>query len=129
MNSDLRSDIFQLVDFVGKTDEIPEYENIVVVEDDGNVLDQHSDARIPLKRGNLYLMKEYQALYEEKKKLGVSWINLQCAGLYENNLVIVVEYSKSVVGLNNTSVNFSGPFRNVETGRAEWDFVKKFRLC
>jgi len=131
MNSkcnDLGNDIEMLIDVVSQTTKIPDYNDIKVVVNDSNMVSK--DGRIVLNKTCYLSIEDYSKEYHANKNQGLGWINLQCAGIMDGVLIVVIEYPKKTDDKNNsyTSVNLSGPFYNQVTGFPEWNFSKKFVL-
>ncbi len=95
-NSELQNDIESLIDWLSKTHTIPPYDNIKVIIDLGNVIAGDSDIRVPINRKNILPTSDYADEYKNLKTIGLSWINLHCAGIYENSFVVVIECPKEM---------------------------------
>lgn len=123
---ELENDVKLLLKVLSSNADIPQHSDVRLLINSDNK--RGKDGRIVL-NNNLREISDYADEYETLKKQGVKWINLQCAGLLDSILVIVVEFSGSsrVAPHDATSINFSGPNKN-ESGSVEWDFNKHYAL-
>ena len=82
--------------------------------------------RVP--RMALRPMDEYRERFESLLDQGYSWINLNAAGIFYGNLVIVVEVPnhKSGIPRSKVSVNLSGP--SLKDGIPQWDIEARLKI-
>ena len=126
--SEVQKDIEKLPCWLSNDYVLPKYKNLVIAVDDGLILESNSDLRIPIKKGELYAVEEYSDDYSIRKNSGYSWINLHCAGMYDDSLVIVIEYPIKSEGVKDTSINMSGPNNLNTVSSIEWNFEKSYKL-
>ena len=121
---DLQNDIALGIKVLSSNITIPPYEGIIIAIDDADPKVQSDDGRIIINKSSLYIIEEYSNEYHVNRTKGFSWINLKLAGLYENKLVVLITYPKQNANVNFTSINYSGPYNDVDTGLPNWDFSK-----
>lgn len=122
------NDIKNLLKWLSGKYKIPRYKDLRIAVYTDDVICDSSDMKIALYKKEFYPIEEYRSEYDIKRCKGYSWINMQCAGLYKNDLVIVIEYPSNVMGVAETSINFSGPFQSKDGNSLEWDIETMFKL-
>jgi len=125
---DLKNDITKGTEVLSVSIKIPSFKEIKVIIDDADPSLQTDDGKIILHNKRVYSIEEYSHDYHTNKKKGYSWINMKFAGILEDDLVIVISYPHKIANYNFTSVNYSGPFNNVETGLPDWNFDNKYEI-
>jgi hypothetical protein len=82
--------------------------------------------RVP--RTALRPMDEYRERFESLLGRGYSWINLKAAGIFDGNLLVVIEFPnyKSGIPRNKVSVNLSGPSH--KEGVPQWDIGARLEI-
>lgn len=125
---DLKIDIERLLENFSREIRNVDYDQIKVAVEDRSSQNNFIDGRIPILKTKVYSIEEYSQEYHSQKNKGYSWINLQLAGMHNNELIIVISYPARINNIEKTSVNFSGPFVNVNTGKPELNFDKKYIL-
>ena len=93
---------------------LPRWDSVIYV--DGEISEMQ-----PLRRNQLHCFEDYVDRFDEILCQGHGWVNMECLGLLNKTLVIsVVEPSQESPsfksGAQNTSVNISGPSREVQSG-------------
>jgi hypothetical protein len=83
---------------------------------------------IRLKRMALKPMGKYRERFEALLDQGYSWINLNAAGIFDGNLLVVVELPnyKSGNPRNRVSVNLSGP--SLKDGVPQWEIGARLKI-
>ena len=122
----LKEDISLLFANISKEIDLPEHIDTMLyiyTPNSGNIT---NDGKIIIEKGNLRTIQDYSKEYETLKNSGVSWINLQLAGIFESTMVVVIEYKRQEKDHSTTSVNYSGPYLNTTTGKAEWDLRNRY---
>lgn len=125
--TELKDDVDTLLSWLGKECRIPKYEKFLFALD-GDFYFDHESQYQKIDQNKVYEIGDFGGIYKDKKQSGYSWINLQCAGLYENALFFIVECPGVSVGSEHTSVNFSGPFSSIGAPGVEWDLGKKIEI-
>jgi hypothetical protein len=88
-----------------------EQSEVVLVELSPN---DFGDVRGPVvRRTSLRTVEEYRERFEELLGAGYAWINLSLYGEMDEKLLVAVELPRAPVGTQVTSVNISGPTRDV----------------
>jgi hypothetical protein len=73
-----------------------------------------------VKQESLRTPEEYEARFQELLDAGFAWLNMNYAGAFRGQGLVLIEYPRSVArSKGRTSVNFSGPPRLVAD--AGWD--------
>jgi hypothetical protein len=81
-----------------------------------------------VRRMALMPMGEYRERFEALFDQGYSWINLNAAGIFDGNLLVVIELPnyKSGIPRNKVSVNLSGP--SLKDGIPQWDIGARLKI-
>lgn len=83
---------------------------IAEIADGANV---DSRGRLRVQRSDLHTMESYEARYKQLMSRGYSWLNLHCAGLDGDELIVTVEMPRESGQCPRTPVNLSGPSNRV----------------
>lgn len=128
VNSELQNDIEALISWLSETLSIPEYQGIKVAIDLGEGVEDSGDSRVQIKKENILSIGDYADEYSRLKKSGFSWINLHCAGILGDDLIVVIEYPNAKSNVSQVSVNMSGPTNDITTNTPNWDFDASYKL-
>lgn len=127
----LAEDIQTLLTFIlDRYKKIPPYKDLrVTINNCGTIYEGEYCYQL-LDMNEIYKIKEFEEIYIELKKKGYSWINLNCAGILEGDLLLTLELPNdtSNVPFGYTSINLSGPILNPETNKPYWDANKTFKV-
>jgi hypothetical protein len=126
--SDLKHDINNLIKWLSENYKLPTYSGVKVVVDSGDNVELDAELRVPINKSELFSLEEYCDEYKRKKRSGYSWVNLNCAGILDKELIIVIEYPKKSSSSTTTSINFSGPNNRVLSDSSEWDFNLSYKI-
>lgn len=77
-------------------------------------------------RAALFTPQQYADRFAELLTQGYSWINLQVAGVFEDTMLIVVEWPQYKSGAPRPAVNFSGPY--LVRGRESWNLLDRVTI-
>jgi len=66
---------------------------------------------------------EYLERFDDLLHEGYSWINMSGYGVLNSTLIIAIELPREIVGVpyGKTSINFSGPRIDINTGKYVWN--------
>jgi hypothetical protein len=62
---------------------------------------------------SIFTLEDYEDRFDEILKQDYSWVNLSFAGIFDTNLLIVIELPRSKIGVKITAVNLSLPERRL----------------
>ncbi len=125
--SSLEEDILSLIECLSENLTIPKYKSIKIILDED--IDYIGGEVPKIKETSMLSINDYSEVYESLKHEGMSWINLQAAGVYNKILICIVEHPKHTTGSIKTSINFSGPFRSKVTGEFDWNISEHFQIA
>ncbi len=127
-DSELQVDVNSLIDWLSETHTIPPYDDVKVTIDLGDLIEDGADTRVPINQENLVSTSAYADEYRNLKNSGLSWINLHCAGIYENDLIIVIEHPRKSSNSAQASINLSGPVNDPITNTPNWSFEANYKV-
>ena len=122
----LDQDVEMLLEQISMQYRVPNYKTIKIMVEDNNLVIDSAKPKIILSA--LKTIPEYADEYDRLKNSGYGWINLQAAGIYKDILICIIEYPNQFEKAKKTSINFSGPFRNRDTGEYDWDVQGHFEV-
>jgi hypothetical protein len=76
-------------------------------------IERFSDKPDELSRQNIFTIEIYEDRFDEILKQDYSRVNLSSAGMFDNNLLIVIELPRSKTDVKITAVNLSLPEKRV----------------
>jgi len=103
MNSAIQKDIDRLMGWLGSLYQIPIYSDARIIDD--RLIDYVFGEFAKVHEEHFVTLEDFRRYYDEKKHAGYSWINLNCAGILDDLLIVVVEYPNCSVDANETAFN------------------------
>jgi hypothetical protein len=129
--SEIDAHFLSLSKFIRDECAAPEWEKVFFAESSDIKYEASDDVwggymRVP--RTALRPMDEYRERFESLLGRGYSWINLNAAGIFDGNLLVVIELPnyKSGIPRNKVSVNLSGP--SLKEGVPQWDIGARLEI-
>ena len=107
--SELSDSLQGLFDFLEGRGLSPPSRNVRIAEiGRGAAFDEQG--RLRVRRHELREASEYKGRFQELTGMNLPWINMNCYGVFNDLLIIVIETSTtSAESLSRTSINYSGP--------------------
>lgn len=129
--SDIDAHFLNLMRFIREQCAAPEWENVFFAESSEikyESSDELWDGYIRVPRMALMPMDEYCERFDALLDQGYSWINLNAAGIFDGNLLVVIELPNYKTGIprNKVSVNLSGP--SLKDGVPQWDIGARLKI-
>lgn len=120
-----------LARFIKERCDAPDWEKMVFVENRDIKYEPSSEiwgGYIVVSQNSLKSIDEYRERFWALLGQGYSWINLNAAGIFHENLLVIVEVpnQKHTTPRNKVSVNLSGP--SLKNGVPQWDIRKKVSI-
>ena len=122
--NELENNLSRLTSFFSRWSNWLSWSQVLFVENtsiiDGKV------SKIP--RSALIPTKVYAKRFDELLDSGYFWINMNALGIWQDNLIVVIELPsyKSYIPRSKVSVNFSGP--SIIDGKPQWDLSKRIEI-
>ena len=127
IRSELELDVDRLMTWLSQKFEVPTYSDTRLIALDPKNTDIDGTGKIKIFTNEFVTLSGYKDTYKEKLQSGYTWINLNCAGIYDEEFMIfMIEYPSSPSGASRTSVNHSGPHLDPTTRLPVWDFRKNY---
>ncbi len=126
--TDFREDVDKLINRVSEKYVLPYYINLKVIVIDAKLSEFDYKNRMIINKNDIYSLDRYCEEYSEKKSSGYAWINLQCAGLYNDDLMVVIEYPQNPSNVRKTSINMSGPYNQTLNSSSGWEFEASYKV-
>lgn len=131
INTDtLEQDVARLLDFLAADGGTPPYQGILI----GISKRIMKKCRSCIYREDIYNLESFALQYMALKQSGYSWINLTCAGILEENLMLIIELPTGITGVpfGYTRIEYHGPCLEFKSGfsldphagEKVWDFSR-----
>jgi hypothetical protein len=110
----------ELFEFLERDGSPPPVKTAIVVEVGGaNRFD--AKGRLVVRRDTLCNATDYEERFALLMTQGKPWVNINCCGVHDGTLIIVVESPPTTSQSQRTSINYSGPTRAVANNK--WDLT------
>jgi hypothetical protein len=107
--------------------ELPSFSEIMIVEDNNEILTEKS--KPVLRSCNFKTLQDYEIAFEILVNQGYPWVNLSCAGVYDEKLILTISKpgDSTEKGGRLTSVNLSGPIKLISDDPG-WNLEKGYEV-
>jgi hypothetical protein len=126
----LAEDINELMEWLGKDYPIPDHKECKVFINKCNMIKENGKYYVTIDPDDIKEIELFEDQYQELKKRGYSWINLNCAGILDNNLLFSIELPRDTKGVpyGFTPINKSGPPFDIKNNKLNWEFKTNFKI-
>jgi hypothetical protein len=126
--AELHRHIDELVRRLSVNKPVPPFSQTRVVDTtDERVRYVAEDRRWEMPQAALRTTSKFAPEFEKLTAAGYSWVNVTALGILNETLILGVEKPRSAAGPGvPTSVNYSGPYIDVETGDPNWEIQVTF---
>ncbi len=106
--SKLKENFERLMNFAAQSGFHKPFSQVYLVEQKSILRFYDSDQIVEISRQDIFTSEKYETRFDEILTQGHSWVNMNFAGILNNNLLVVIETPNYENNCEFTSVNFSG---------------------
>jgi len=111
--SELKKHFERLMEFAKQSNFRQPFSQVYFVEDKAIQRFFDYESADEISRENIFTFETYENRFNEIPNQGYSWINLNFAGMLDDNLLVIVEFPSSENNAEFTAVNLSLPEKRV----------------
>lgn len=130
--TNLQSIINQSIGLIKSKTLMPVYSDIKIVVNINTDISDQKNYKPILQKNNMKNIKDFSKDYEKILGMGYSWVSLQLAGIFDKNLIFIIEFPKNYTkekANTHSPVSLSWPpFKNAETYELDWDITKYYTI-